>query len=155
MAWIPVVVASQSENNINHRKRIVIALIVLLLLGTVILISQFGVFNYFANFQVSFVFITIIFLLIFTMVISAISFAAFRRNNQNPYPYHYNEQSSQKFNEKVEKEIEYEKSISSPYRVESFVRGKTNIRYCSYYGTYISPDTKYCPDCGKKIDIID
>ncbi len=153
MAWIPVV-ASQG-GNYNHRKKgIIIALIVLVLLSIMILVSQFGIFNWFANFRISIIFGTIIVFFIAFIVVLAFSVKS-ERFNRRPYPYQYNNQMHHMINKKVEKEMRYEENESDPYKAESFIRNRVKIRYCSYCGSNLSPDAVYCPDCGKKIEKIE
>ena len=152
MAWIPAIVASQSGNYNNRKKVIMVALIVLTLLSILILVSQFGIFNLTSSFRISFIFGSIIVLFIVFIVVLAFSVRSAARYNRIPYPYHYNEQNPQMFNEK---EREYESNISNPYKVESPVKGRVKVCYCSYCGSYISPDAAYCPDCRKRIELID
>ena len=154
MAWIPVVVASQGENYNNRKKGIVIALIVLVLLSIMILVSQFGIFNWFANFRISIIFGSIIVFFIIFILVLAFSVKS-ERFNRRPYPYQYNNQMHQVINKKVEKEIRYEEHESNPCKTESFIRNRVQFRYCSYCGSNLSPDAVYCPDCGKKIEKID
>jgi predicted nucleic acid-binding Zn ribbon protein len=154
MAWIPAVIASQNENYNNRKKGIIIALIILVLLSIMILISQFGIFNWFANFRISAIFGSIIVFFIVFIVVLAFSVRS-ERFNRRPYPYQYNNQMHQVINKKVENEIRYEENESDPYKAESFIRNKVKARYCSYCGSYLSPDAVYCPDCGKKIEKIE
>jgi flagellar basal body-associated protein FliL len=155
MAWIPVVVTSQSENYNNRKKGIVIALIVLILLSIMILISQFGMFNFTANFCISFIFGSIIILFIVFIVVLALSVRSAERYNRRPYQYQYSDQKPQAINENGDEENQYRENKSDSQKVDSLTPSKVRVNYCSYCGRYLSQDAIYCPDCGKRVDSAD
>ena len=152
MAWIPIIAASQNCNRNRNKKGITIALIVLLLLGSIILISQLGVFNHITNFPLILVSGLVIVLFIVGIMITVISANLAKRDNQNPYPYQYNNEKYHEVSGKAVYQSGYQRNPSERYNFDSKRSARIKSCYCSYCGCYLSQDAVFCPDCGKRIE---